>query len=112
MSKKAVYRVFFTSQGKAYEIYAQKIEQANLYGFVAIEGILFGERSALLLDPSEEGLKSEFQDVNRLLIPFHNISRIDEVEKEGRGRVVALTGNGEPQSATHLPPLPKGENGA
>jgi hypothetical protein len=106
MGHKTVYRIFFTSQGKAYEIYAREVGQAELYGFIAIEGLLFGEKSALLLDPAEEGLKNEFQGVNRLLIPFHNIGRIDEVEKEGRGQVVALTSTGEVRSGSPFPPMP------
>ena len=42
MSNKTIYRIFFTSQGKAYELYARKVEQADLHGFVMIEGLLFG----------------------------------------------------------------------
>ncbi len=106
MSNKTVYRIFFTSQGKAYEIYAQQVSQADLYGFIAIEGILFGEKSTLLLDPAEEGLKNEFYGVKRLLVPFHNIGRIDEVDKEGRGKVVALAGNGETKPSPPFPPIP------
>ena len=103
MSNKTIFRIFFSSQGKGYEIYARSIQQAEMYGFVAVEGLLFGEKSALLLDPSEESLKNEFQDVKRLLIPFHHIGRIDEVAKEGRGKIVSLA---TPSEAVPVPPLP------
>jgi len=101
---KRVYRIFFTSQGKAYEIYARKVSQGELYGFVEVEAIVFGERSSIVVDPSEESLKNEFNGVKRLFIPFHAINRIDEVEKEGTGKVLTLAGqNG---SGNPSPPLP------
>ncbi len=105
---KTVFRIFFTSQGKGYELYARKVEQADLYGFVVVEGLLFGEKSSLLHDPAEESLKKEFEGVDRFLVPFHQISRIDEVDKEGRGKVISMTSGSEGGAATiPLPPLPK-----
>jgi hypothetical protein len=88
--KKTVYRIFFTSQGKGYEIYARKVGQGEMYGFVEIEDIVFGEKSAIVVDPNEDALKKEFASVKRLLIPYHSVSRIDEVEKEGQARIVSL----------------------
>lgn len=92
--KKKVFRIFFTSQGKGYEIYARKVDQADIYGFIVIEEIVFGEKSAIVLDPNEDALKNEFADVKRLLIPYHSVGRIDEVEKEGQAKVVALPAAG------------------
>jgi len=103
MNNKTIFRILFSSQGKGYEIYARSVEQAEMYGFVAIEGLLFGEKSSLLLDPGEESLKNEFQDVQRLLIPFHQIGRIEEVAKEGRGKIVSLS---TPQEPAVTPPMP------
>ncbi|MGK2908013.1 MAG: DUF1820 family protein [Desulfuromonadales bacterium] len=88
--KQTVYRIFFTSQGKGYEIYARKVGQGEMYGFVEIEDIVFGEKSAIVVDPNEDALKKEFASVKRLLIPYHSVSRIDEVEKEGQARIVSL----------------------
>ncbi len=62
----------------------------ELYGFVEAQGLLFGERTTLVVDPSEEQLKLEFNGVNRTYIPFHNVIRIDEVEKEGTGKILQL----------------------
>ena len=64
-----------------------------MYGFVEVEEIVFGEKSAIVVDPGEESLKVEFGNVRRLLIPFNEISRIDEVEKEGSGKVFAISGS-------------------
>jgi hypothetical protein len=101
--QKTTSRVFFTSQGKAYELYARKVTQAELYGFVEVEGILFGERSRIVVDPGEESLRNEFGSVRRLLIPYHAVSRIEEVDQEGAGKVLPL-----PSAAAPLPALPPG----
>lgn len=113
MSKKPIYRIFFNSQGKSYEIYARTVCQAEMYGFVAVEGLLFGERSAVLVDPAEEGLKNEFQDVNRLLIPLQHIVRIDEVSKQGRGKIVTMAQTEQSSAApAMLPPQPPAKKGS
>jgi hypothetical protein len=106
---KTVFRIFFTSQGKGYEIYARKVHQGEIYGFVEIEEIVFGERSAIVVDPNEEALKNEFASVKRLLVPYHAIGRIDEVEKEGQAKVIALTTSKTETVAN--PPLPPAKPG-
>ncbi len=90
MAKKRIYKVIFTNQGKVFEIYARQVISGELYGFVEAQGLLFGERTTLVVDPSEEQLKLEFNGVNRTYIPFHNVIRIDEVEKEGTGKILQL----------------------
>ena len=85
-----VYRVTFLNQGKVYEIYAKHVQQGELYGFVEIESLLFEEPSSLLVAPSTEKLKSEFKGVNRTIVPIHSVVRIDEVEKEGQGKIHEL----------------------
>ena len=85
MSKTPIYKISFFNQGQIYEIYARHIYQSDLYGFIEVEELLFGERSGMLVDPSEEKLKAEFEGVSRSYIPMHSITRIDEVAKEGVG---------------------------
>lgn len=95
--KQQIYRVVFVNQAQIYEIYAREIYQSDLYGFVEIEDLIFGERSQLVVDPGEEKLKSEFHGVPRSYIPIHSIIRIDEVEKEGIAKVreVGAVGSGK-----------------
>ena len=57
------------------------------FGFVEVEDITFGERSAVVVDPSEEKVKAEFEGVARTYLPMHSIIRIDEVRKEGVSKV-------------------------
>jgi hypothetical protein len=100
MSSKRVYKVLFINQGKQYELYARKVYQGELYGFVEVEQLVFGEKSAVVVDPSEEQLKSEFKGVKRTSIPLHAIIRIDEVEKEGAGRITSVE---SPGNVTEFP---------
>jgi hypothetical protein len=87
MANTPIYKVVFFNQGQIFEIYARQIYQSDLYGFVEVEDFVFGERSGLLVDPSEEKLKAEFEGVNRSYLPMHAIVRIDEVAKEGVGKI-------------------------
>lgn len=93
MSKGPVYKVIFHNQNQVYEVYARAIYQSELYGFIEVEEFVFGKRSQVIVDPGEERLKSEFSDVTRSYIPMHAIVRIDEVEKEGVGKVVEFKGD-------------------
>jgi hypothetical protein len=95
-----IYRILFHNQGGVYEIYARKVSQGTLYAFVEVEEIVFGERSQLLVDPSEEKLKSEFAGVRRIYIPLQAVVRIDEVEKEGAARIRP---GGEQSTVTPFP---------
>ena len=93
MSDTPIYKIIFFSMGQIYEIYARQIYQSDLYGFIEVEQLVFGERSQMLVDPSEERLKSEFEGVNRSYIPMHSVVRIDEVAKEGVGKISEAKGS-------------------
>jgi len=95
MASKSIYKVIFNNQGKLYELYAKEIYQGELYGFVEIEELIFGENSSVVVDPGEERLKLEFAGVKRSFIPMHAIVRIDEVEKEGVVKVTELSNKGD-----------------
>ena len=88
-----IYKVIFHSQGQVYEIYARQIFQSDMYGFIEAEDFIFGKRSEVVVDPSEEKLKSEFSGVKRCYIPLHAIVRIDEVEKEGVVKISEAKGS-------------------
>jgi hypothetical protein len=60
-----------------------------MYGFLVVEDFIFGEKSAIVIDPSEEKLKVEFEGVTRTFIPMHEIIRIDQVQKRGVAKIVA-----------------------
>jgi hypothetical protein len=92
MSKSPLYKVIFENQGQIYEVFARGVSEGALFGFIEIEEIVFGERSKVVVDPSEEKLKSEFEGVQRTYVPMHNIIRIDEVEHQGQAKITAVEG--------------------
>ena len=93
MSKKNLFRVVFMSQGQIYEIYAREVGHGAMFGFIEVEQLVFGERTSIVVDPSEEKIKSEFEHVIRTYLPMHSIIRIDEVEKHGVSKISKLEGN-------------------
>lgn len=109
MSKmtKSIYRVLFVNQGKLYELYAREIYQGELYGFIEVEELIFGERSSVLINPAEEKLQNEFAGVKRTFVPLHSVVRIDEVEREGVSKVRPVEG-GDNVTPFPQPVLPPG----
>jgi hypothetical protein len=87
MTRKQIYKIIFHNQGKVYEVYAKNVSQGALFGFIEIEQLIFGEKTSVVVDPSEETLKTEFNNVTRTYIPMHSIIRIDEVNKQGMARI-------------------------
>jgi hypothetical protein len=93
MTESKIYRIAFYNQGDIYELHAREVHQSNLYAFVEIKDIIFGERSSVVVDPAEERLKSEFDGVTRTYIPLQSVIRIDEVEREGANKIIATDGH-------------------
>lgn len=85
-----IFKISFINQGKVYELYAEGVRQADIFGFIEIEGLIFGETSSVVIDPAEERLKNEFSDVSRTLVPVQAIIRVDEVEKRGQSKILEL----------------------
>ena len=98
-----IYKVIFVNQNNVYEVYAKAIYQSEMYGFIEVEDFIFGERSQMIVDPGEEKLKTEFSGVSRSYIPMHAVIRIDEVEKEGVGKVSEAAGGSGNVAAFPLP---------
>ncbi len=109
MSARHLYKVIFHSQGKVYEIYARSVSQGEIFGFIEVEKLVFGERSTLVLDPGEERIKGEFSGVRRTFLPLHSVLRIDEVEKQGVSKITAAEGGNVAQFP--IPGLPPGGPG-
>lgn len=93
MPSQPIYKVIFMSQGKVYEVYARNVSHGSLFGFVEVEKLVFGTRTSVVVDPSEERIQSEFAGVNRTYLPMHSIIRIDEVDKQGVSKVTNVEGS-------------------
>jgi hypothetical protein len=92
MASSHIFKIMFVNQGKVYEIYARKVGQGRLFGFIEVEELVFGERTTVVVDPGEERIKSEFTGVKCTMLPMHSILRIDEVKKQGVSKISALEG--------------------
>lgn len=90
MAASHIFRIMFVNQGKVYEVYARKVGHGELFGFIEVEELVFGERTSVVLDPSEERIKSEFTGVKRTFLPLHSVLRIDEVKKQGVSKITTL----------------------
>lgn len=89
---KTIYCIKFLNNGQVFEVYAQNVYQSEMYGFIEIESLIFDEKTKVLVDPSEERLKTEFANVERSYIPMHSIIRIDEVNKAGPNKISEFKG--------------------
>ena len=94
MASQPVYKVIFQNGNQVFEVFARQIYQSDMWGFIEVEEFVFGERSKIVVDPSEEKLKIEFDGVKRSYIPLQAIIRIDEVDKEGSGKVSDASAGG------------------
>jgi len=90
MSKEKLFKIAFMNQGQVYELHAREVNQSGLFGFIEIGGFVFGESSSIVIDPSEEKLRSEFEGVLSTYVPMHSIIRIDEVKKRGNNKISDL----------------------
>lgn len=93
MAASHIFKVIFHSQGKVYEIYARKAGHGQMFGFIEVEELIFGEKSSVVVDPSEEKIQAEFAGVKRTYLPLHSVIRIDEVRKSGVSKVSASEGS-------------------
>ena len=110
MAAQPIYKIIFMSQGKVFEIYARHVSHGSLFGFIEVEKLVFGTRSTVVVDPSEERIQSEFAGVSRTYLPMHSIIRIDQVDKQGVSKIT----NAEGGNVTQFPmPVytPQGKGG-
>ena len=93
VNKKSIkYLVHFLSRDSIYQIYAKHVSQSDLFGFIEVEDLIFGKAGAVVVDPSEDKLRKEFEGVKRFYIPMNAVLRIDAVEKEGVAKIVDSKG--------------------
>ncbi len=93
MAASHIFKVIFVNQGKVYEVYCRKVGHGSLFGFVEIDELVFGERSTVVVDPTEERIRNEFTGVKRSYLPLHSVLRIDEVKKQGASKITSLEGS-------------------
>jgi len=78
-----VYKLVFFNHGKVYELFAEEVGPAELYGFVEARRLAFEGGGRLVVDPTEERLRKEFADTEALMLPMHSVIRIEKVARRG-----------------------------
>ena len=96
-----LYKITFLQNDNVVEMYAKNVAESDMFGFIIVENLVFGETTSLVVDPSEERLKEQFKGVKRTYIPMHTVLRIDEVEKAASGKIIT-----RPSGNNKISPLP------
>lgn len=83
MAKSQIYRIVFACEGEIYQLCARSVGPSGIWGFIEVAEPVFGTQSTVVVDPSEEKLKTRFAGVQRFHVPLHAVQRIDEVMESG-----------------------------
>ena len=82
-----LYRVHFKWKNKEIQLTAKDLDLTHPY-FVSIKNLVFTEGNRLIINPSQEDIKSDFSRSDHLMIPFQSVILIEELREEHRGRVM------------------------
>ena len=83
-NKDKLYRIAFLNHGKVYELFCSGVNSSHLLGFVEVAGLEFDEKDSLVIDPTEEKMRDEFEGVEVLHLPMHSVLRVEQVKKKGQ----------------------------
>ena len=98
-SEDRIYRVLFHNQGKIYDVYVKHVGRAEMFGFLELQDFQFSKPTSMVIDPTEDKLRNEFESVERVFIPIGSVERIDEVQKVGEAKITESDGT----NIHHLP---------
>ena len=84
MSEKPLYKIIFLNHGKVYELYSEGVTSSGLWGFVEVSELVFEKGDGLVVDPTEEKMRQEFEGAKVLHLPIQSVLRIEEVDKRGQ----------------------------
>ena len=87
MSKQSndkLYRVAFLNHGKVYELFCRGVNTSHLLGFLEVTGLEFDNKDSLVVDPTEEKMRDEFEGVEVLHLPMHSVLRVEQVNMKGQ----------------------------
>jgi len=84
MSETKLFRIAFHNNGKVYELFCRNVSSSGLWGFIEVSGLVFGEEEAVVIDPTEEKMRGEFEGVEVLHLPMHSVVRVEQVRRRGQ----------------------------
>lgn len=106
MPAQTLYRATFLKHGKVYELYCSAVDSTSMWGFVELSDLVFESREAVVVDPTEEKMRDEFEGVESLFLPLHSVLSIERVSKRGKA-VIRDRESGE--KVTPFPLSPQGQ---
>jgi len=84
MAEKPLYKIIFLNHGKVYELYSEGVTSSGLFGFIEVSDLVFDAGDGLVVDPTEEKLRQEFENAKVLHLPIQSVLRVEEVDKRGQ----------------------------
>lgn len=79
-----LYKIVFLNNGKVYELYSEGVTSSGLWGFIEVSSLVFENSEGLVVDPTEEKMRQEFEHARVLHLPVQSVLRVEEVEKRGQ----------------------------
>ena len=83
MAEKRLYKIIFLNQGKVYELFSEGVTSSGLWGFIEVSDLVFESGEGLVVDPTEERMRQEFEGARVLHLPIQSVLRVEEVDKRG-----------------------------
>jgi hypothetical protein len=84
MASNPLYKIVFLNNGKVYELYSEGVTSSGLWGFIEVSDLVFETGEGLVVDPTEEKMRQEFESARVLHLPIQSILRVEEVDKRGQ----------------------------
>jgi hypothetical protein len=83
MAEKRLYKIIFLNQGKVYQLFSRNVASSGLWGFIEVADLIFESGESLVVDPTEERMRQEFEGARVLHLPIQSVLRVEEVDKRG-----------------------------
>jgi hypothetical protein len=83
-TKNTLYRIAFLNHAKVYELFCSGVTSSHLWGFLEVTGLQFDEKDSLVIDPTEEKMRDEFEGVEVLHLPMQSVMRVEQVKQKGQ----------------------------
>jgi hypothetical protein len=84
MAENRLYKIIFLNQGKVYELFSEGVTSSGLWGFIEVSDLVFESGEGLVVDPTEEKMRQEFENARVLHLPIQSVLRVEEVDKRGK----------------------------
>lgn len=77
----SLYRLHLSWKGKEVVLRARELDMTHPY-FVSIGDLVFPEGNSVIIDPSQDELRRSFGQAEHVMIPFQNVTLIEELREE------------------------------